>query len=324
MAETDFNIDEAEQAYNQARGEGAGDQTNDGGDGGQGDGGGDEQQQQQQQQQQEQLPPGFKTYEEWVAEGNDPDDYVGKKAYERQYNNIQQNKALTNEVKELKSTVQQTVDATNALLSQQDQQHKAELEAALAQAKEDDDVEAALDAQQGLDEIDARAQQRQQQQATAPRGEHAEIAAFREANPMLDRDSDQFDEDFNADVEAAFNNLAAQGLTQTDAQVKKALKAAHRAAKALNPEKFESPRNNRGQQQQRQQQRQTQQQQPQDRAEDYKIANPMNGRDTDASGVRDMIHKTAYDNAIKAGKSPEDAKKDADTEARNFERSLAQ
>ncbi|MGI9251822.1 MAG: hypothetical protein ACR2PR_11630, partial [Pseudohongiellaceae bacterium] len=101
MSEPDFDIDAAENAYNEARGEEApaADDT--------------PPNHPEANAPAEEDPPGFKTFEEYVADGGDPDNYVGKKAYEQHYSRIQDNKALRGEVKGLQETVQQTMEATN-------------------------------------------------------------------------------------------------------------------------------------------------------------------------------------------------------------------
>ncbi|MGI9250212.1 MAG: hypothetical protein ACR2PR_03315, partial [Pseudohongiellaceae bacterium] len=252
------------------------------------------------------------------------DNYVGKKAYEQHYSRIQDNKALRGEVKGLQETVQQTMEATNTMLEQQEARVRAEVEEELRVAREEEDVDGALAAQGKLDDMDDAAAQRKAQPAN--QGEHQEITTFRASNPMLDRDSDQFDKDFNEDVEAGFNALARQGLTQTDRQIKAALKAAVEQAKALHPEKFESQRNQRANAQQNRSQRRSTPADNDDTpsADGYVIDNPRNPRQKNAAPeVRDMIRKTAEDGARKAGKSDADIKKAGDTAAKNFERSLA-
>ena len=85
----------------------------------------------------------------------------------------------------------------------------------------------------------------------------------------------------------------------------------------------ESPRNlrKRGQRQPR---RQQQSRQPiTARAEEFKIDNPKNGRDTSGAGVRDMIREKAFKSARKGGKSEADATLYAEQETKRFEESLA-
>jgi hypothetical protein len=264
--------------------------------------------------------PGFLSYDEYIAQGGDPDNYVGKKAYQQHYERIQENKALREDVRGLKDTVQGTMEATQQIIEQNEARHRAELEDALALARENEDVDGAIEAQKGLDKLDREKESRSEQQS----GEHKEIVSFRQANPMLDAGSEQFNEDFNADVEAAFNSFAERGLTKTDAQVKRALKAAMDSAKALHPHLFESRRNNRQRgTQQRQAQRSERQGEPDARAEDFVIDNPRNPRQANAAPeVRDMIRKRAEENARKLGKSDDEIKKAGDNAAKNFERSL--
>ncbi len=308
MSEAEFDIDAAEAAYNEGR-EDAGDPPP-ADDGNIDDGAGD--------------PPGFKTFEEYVADGGDPDDYVGKKAYERHHARIQDNKGLRDEVKGLRDTVQQTVDATNTMLEQSEARIRVEVEEELRQAKEDEDVSAALGAQKKLDDMDSAKAVRQQQAATTQQGEHPEIAAARQATPMLDATSDQFDAEFNEDVESIFNSYAQKGLTVSDSQVKRVLAVAVKEAKALHAEKFESTRNNRQQQKggERQQRRAAAGDQT-PTAESYVIDNPRNPRQKNAAPeVRDMIREKAENAARKAGKSDADITKAGKEAATKFEKSL--
>ncbi len=280
-------------------------------------------------------PPGFKSYEEYVADGGDPDMYRGKKAYVAEHERINENKALKRDVKSLNQTVKQTAAAVDSLVDQARQQTRAEVEAELAEAIENEDPKAAVAAQKKLDGID---------DTPATQTQHVEpgpIADFRDANPIIDRDHDDFDPEFNQDLTAIYNDLAwkhsnGDKVQLSERQVNRLLKKAMketmelhemeptpaRAAPADDGEPDESARNTRTQGTRRA--RTASKREPEQRAEDFKIDNPRNGRDHDASGVRDMIHKTAYDSALKAGKSADDATKEADQAAKDFERSLTQ
>ena len=322
MSEAEFDVDKAEAEYEAARAD-AGDDPDDGGDGGGDDGNkGDD-------------PPGFKSYEAYVADGGDPDQYVGKQAYEDRYANIQENKRLRKDVKGLQGTVQQTMDAVNTWQETERKKMRTELDQKLEKAKEDEDLDGALATQKEIDDLDDEPDP----PAPTHQDEHPVIADFREANPLLDPDSDDYNEEFNDDVEAIYNSLYQQ-LTYsgrkkaTDGQIKRCLKRAMNEAKQLHEmdeapdgnrdnNRGESRRNKRASRQQRTNRRSTQTTTT-PKAEAYVIDNPRNARQANAAPeVRDMIHKKAYEHAIKGGKSEDDAKKYADGESQRFEASLA-
>ena len=279
------------------------------------------------------LPPGFKSFDEYVSDGGDPDMYRGRKAYEAEHTRIDENKRLRKDVKGLQSTVQQTMDAVSDWQSTERDKMKRELQAELHTAKENEDVNAAIDAQQRLDKL-AEEPQRVQQDIEPP-----VIQQFREDNPMIDSASDDYDEEFNGAVEGFYNTIYNQ-ISQnghrrvSDNQVQRCLDKAMRDARDLHglnePNRTltddpptESPRNlrKRGQRQPR---RQQQSRQPiTARAEEFKIDNPKNGRDTSGAGVRDMIREKAFKNARKGGKSEVDATLYAEQETKRFEESLA-
>ncbi len=281
------------------------------------------------------LPPGFKSFDEYVADGGDPDMYRGRKAYEAEHNRINENKDLKRELKGLKGTVQQTMDAVNEWQSTERKKIRTELEAELHEAMENEDPKAAVEAKEKLNELDDAPSP---QPATGE--ESGVIQDFRAANPMIDADSEQWNEEFNADVEAFYNGMYAQlsynGKKKlTDGQIKRCLKRAMREAEDLHDieppagkadasARGESPRNSRQPGQRQQRGRRTRQQQAKPRAEDFKIDNPRNPRQGNAAAeVRDMIKKTAEDNARKQGKSAEDIAKAGTTASDNFETSLA-
>ena len=307
MSETDFNIEEAERQYNQAR-ENVDEPTPPGDE--------EEPLPLAEVEEIEGDPDGFLSYEEYVANGGDPERYVGKKAYQDRYKDIESNRRMRGEISELKETVRMTMDATNAVLAQQREEVRAEVEAELEAAMENEDPKAAVAAQKKLDQIE-----RAEAQPQAPKEESATIKTFREKNPVLDKGSDQFNEAFNRDMETIFNSYAMRGLTVTDDQTERALAASLKEAKALHPDLFESPRNQRQTNQQRTTKRQTRE--PTARAEDFQIDNPRNPNQVNAAPqVRDMIHKKALQQAKKNGKSDADAKAFADEAAANFEKQL--
>lgn len=325
MAESDFNIDDAEAQYNAARAaEDEGTPPLPDVEELDADGNPIE----------SEDPPGFKTYEDYVADGGDPDMYRGRKAYEAEHNRIDENKTLKRELKGLKSTVQQTMDAVNSWQETERGKIRTEVEAELHEAMENEDPKAAVAAQKKLDAIDDTPDP-----APNQREENPVIQDFRAANPILDGDSDNFDQEFNADVEAFYNGMYAQlsynGKREiTDGQIKRCLRRALKEAQDLHeiePEprgraddnpRGESPRNQR--RGNPRSQRRAQQTPRTAKAEDFTIENPRNPRQKNAAPeVRDMIHQKALNQALKSGKSEKDAKAYADGEAKRFEESLA-
>lgn len=323
MSEAEFDVDAAEAEYDAARAAGADDDAGDGGDGGDGDRGGDK----------GGDPPGFKSYDEYIADGGDPDMYRGKKAFEAEHTRIDENKRLRKDVRGLQSTVQQTMEAVTDWQTTERAKMRKDIEAELKTAKADEDLDGALDAQQRLDQLDDEPEAQ-----PAATEEHTVIQDFREANPMLDSESDDFDQDFNDDVEAFYNGLYQQlsygGRKKvSDGQIKRALKRALKEANELHEieepgqrtdDRGESRRNTRRGRQQRTNRRSPSQRSATPKAEEFVIENPRNQRQANAAPeVRDMINKTAYKAAIKAGKSEDDAKKAGDGAAQRFEESLA-
>jgi len=262
-------------------------------------------------------PHGHLSYQEWVDAGKDPDDYVGRNAYQQQHERIVDNRHLEKQVKQLTKTQQQTLDAIGDWQAQESARLRAELEAELHKAKEDEDVEGALEAQQALDEHDRK--QKAKPAVPAESDELPVIAGFREANPVILPGSDDFDPDFNAEVELAFNALARRAYEQkrevTEPMMKRWLNKAMKEARDLfgdeapapkqdEPPRGESPRNQRpGQQAPKRRQGQK----PREaKAEDFKIENPRNPRQQNAAAeIRDLI-----------------ANKYGDEDAKNFEKSL--
>lgn len=310
MSEAQFNIDDAEQQYNDARGEGEDDQPP-------------------ADPPARKDPPTYMSHDEWVAAGRDPEDYIGKNAFQKRHDDIQNNKKLRKEIKGLNTTVQQTMDAVTDWQSQERGRLKSEIEAELHKAKEDEDIDGALDAQRRLDDIDEPPPP-----ANTPPAEHSVIADFRENNPMLDAEAEEFDEEFNADVEAFYNGMAQQlshngKKALTDGQITRCLKKALKETRELHEindeparrDDGESPRNKRQTQGRSTKRGKTKAVEP--RAEDYKLENPRNSRQVNAATeVRDMIHEKAMKEGKKRGMDEKAAKTYADEQAQNFERSL--
>ena len=315
---TGFDVDKAEAEYEEARRvAGPADDTNldDAGDDDKDD---------------DKAPPGFLSFEEYTAQGGDPDMYRGRKAYESEHERINENKRYKRELRGLKNTVQQTMDAVSDWQTTERDKIRTEVEAALHTAMEDEDPRAAVAAQKKLDKLD-------ETPPPATRPEDPIIRDFRESHPELDGESEDFNEELNADVEAFFNTLAKQ-LGQdgrrklTDGQITRCLRKALKDAQELHGEAKppadedetpgESPRNTRGRgATPRRRARRTP---ARAKAEDFVLENPTNARQRNAAPeVRDMIKEKAVALGKKAGLNDADAKKRGDEAAQRFEESLA-
>ena len=125
-------------------------------------------------------PPGFiDNLEDWVAAGKDPDKFRGKKAYEAEYDRIQEVKDLKAHMKSMQDTLKSTVDAVAKREEITNEQHRKALESALATAREDGDTDAAIEAATQLNDIQNTPKQ------TRPT-ENPVIGDFFENNPVLE------------------------------------------------------------------------------------------------------------------------------------------
>lgn len=191
----------------------------------------------------EDNPPGYMSYEDWIADGKDPDDWQGKNKYSQQYDLIQHNKEFKSELKGMNDLLRQTVDATTAMQDERYQQGLADAKAELAQALENNDAQAAVAAQHKIDNTPAPA-------STANAAINPIVGQFVNDTPLLDEGSTQFDVEFDAEFREIYNGkLRAAGVgpdTQlSERRLKSYLDSALKDTKGLFPEKFESPRNNR-------------------------------------------------------------------------------
>lgn len=185
----------------------------------------------------ESNPPGFiDNLDDWIAAGKDPDLFKGKKAYEQEYDRIQENKQMKSEIRQMNDTLRSTVDAIAERENKATARHKLELESALAKAKEDDDTEAAIDALEQLNDI-------KPPQPAAPRT-HPVIESFIENNPVLET------QEIHQEFSRIYNGkLRADGVGKSDqlsdAAIRGYARGAMASVKALYPERFSSPKNGR-------------------------------------------------------------------------------
>ena len=191
-------------------------------------------------------PPGYiDNIDDWIKAGKDPDLFKGKKAYEAEYDRIQ-------EIKELKGLVKTVVDTTNDWKQQQQvtmnaqvEQARVDARAELETAKDASDIEAALAAQDKLNNLNKPVSQPTAQPATQM------INDFVKANPILDQESPQYNQEFHLDLQMTQNAIldrltgGNRDIGLTEGQIKRSLSLALAQTKELHPEKFKSPRNSR-------------------------------------------------------------------------------
>lgn len=183
--------------------------------------------------------PGFISYEDWIADGRNPDDWQGKNKYEQQYNLIQDNKGIRSELRNLNDMLQHTVEATNSIREKAYNEGMAEAQADLNQALADNDAEGVNQARDKMASLEAPPQ------VPALHPLHRE---FFHSNPILDQNSDQFDAEIMQEfVRIHDGQLRRDGVTPktqlTEAAMRGYMRDSLQSAKSLFPDKFESKRN---------------------------------------------------------------------------------
>ena len=189
-------------------------------------------------------PPGYLTYDEWIAKGKDPADFRGENAYKSQYESLK-------EVRELKDTMSHVVDGMetwkqqqNEQMAQQVEQARTDAVAELEQAKEEADIDAALLAQDKINKIDSR---------PTPTQVNPIISDFAKKNPIIDQNNAQYNAEFHQDMIMIHNGKLDQLLggdrsragELTPQQIERVQKMAFTQAKEMHADKFVSPRNKR-------------------------------------------------------------------------------
>ena len=186
----------------------------------------------------EERPKGYKTYEEWIAEGRDPKNFKGENAYTEDFERMTQ---LRSDVKDVKKSMKDVVVGMDAWRDEQRASIRSELETELAEAKEEGDVDTALTVQQQIHDLDENT-------TSSPPEQHPHIVEFLAKNPIIDKNSQRFNPEFYADMASYQTNLVrdlspnGDGLGLSDRQVAKSMAVAFAKAKLLNPELFKSPR----------------------------------------------------------------------------------
>lgn len=192
----------------------------------------------------EESPKGFIGYEEWVESGKDPKKYRGEDAYTAEYDRIQELKGVKGEISSLKETMSQVAQVNEEWRQTQVDNIRTEYEAKFNQAKEEGDIDAALDAQSKLNDLDQKKAASNQPQVNPL------ISDFRKNNPLTDHSNSRFNPEYNADLENIYDGMVDKltrggQLAMTEPQIKRCLSLAKRDANSLHPDIFESPRNKR-------------------------------------------------------------------------------
>ena len=187
-------------------------------------------------------PPGYLDHDAWVAKYGNDDKWKGKKAYEEEYQRVQERNQLADELANQRALMNEVVDATRAMQEKSYKEGLAEAKAELNQALDDNDAEAALRAKEKMDNL---SKPKQAAPALPP-----VIDNFIQSNPMLDNRNPQFDQNLHASFQRIYNNaLRSDGVQPedrlTEGEVQSYLNYALNRVKELNGDKFESPRNTR-------------------------------------------------------------------------------
>lgn len=186
----------------------------------------------------EESPPGFMGYEDWIAAGKDPKKYKGEDAYSAEYDRIQKSK---DDISDLKDSMKDVVAGMDSWKAEQRDKIRTDLMSELTEAKDSGDVDAALDIQEKINAIPQDVVKQEPKQ-------HPVIGGFIDKNPLIDQNSDRYNEDFYTDMSAFHTNIVkdlapnSDGSGLTDRQIERSLQMAYDKAKQMNPELFKSPR----------------------------------------------------------------------------------
>ncbi len=189
-------------------------------------------------------PPGYiNNIDDWIAAGKDPKLFKSPELYSAEYDRIKENKNLVETMRTLTEGLGEWKAKQAEDTAQQVEQARSDALAELERAREDVDVDRAIEAQKKINELDAPKQQVHQPNPV--------LTDFYSKNPILDKNSAQFDDEVFKDAsmyQSAILDELTGGNRQaqlTPSQIERSLKVALSKAKALSPDKFVSPRNQR-------------------------------------------------------------------------------
>lgn len=145
------------------------------------------------------LPEGYKTLEEYVADGGDPDYYRGPKAYEK-------DREFISEIKDIKRKLKERDDemlALQELHTKERERLLKEIETKKAKAKEDLDFET-------YEDLENQRRELEQPKQKQDKGEPPVIQTYRQTNPKLNPAAPEFDSVYASAFAAAFNAQAVE------------------------------------------------------------------------------------------------------------------
>jgi len=156
----------------------------------------------------EESPPGFMGYEEWVKAGKDPKKFRGEDAYSAEFDRIQELKGVKSEISGLKETMSQVAQVNEEWRKTQVDNIRSEYESKFNDAKEAGDIDATLDAQSKLNELDNKPAG-QPQQPQPINNLTVAIDEFRAKNPLTDSNSQRFNAEYEQDFRSTHSLLNA-------------------------------------------------------------------------------------------------------------------
>ena len=179
----------------------------------------------------------YLTKDEWVAKGKDPDLYMSEKLFNAESARIQESIELKKELQSNAEMMRSTLDAMEVWKGDKDAEYREKLESALEKAKEDENIEDALAAQRKIDTLS--------QTTTQPKGMNPITVSFLAGNPIIDKNSSQFNQDVFQDMakiqQVSIDRMSSlQGRDLSDAQLQRINVAAFDDAKKLNAHLFKS------------------------------------------------------------------------------------
>lgn len=142
---------------------------------------------------------GFKSYEDYIKDGGDPDFYRGKKVYAKQKEMIKELKDHKEKFKKLDDYVFEQEQIKLKELEKRDK----EIEKLKKQAREEMDIDAYDELIEEQQEIKAAKKAAEKQEHKG--GEAGFIAQFRDENPALNPAHPDFDEDYTILFTAKYN-----------------------------------------------------------------------------------------------------------------------
>ena len=181
----------------------------------------------------DESPPGHMKYDEWIEAGKDPEEYKGAKAFAYEHKRNESFQKMQDEISSQSTQVRQLTESMSDWQKTQTSQIRSNLEAELAKATEDENVKEAIAVTKKLEDL-KKPQSTEEEEASV-------FVDYRKDHPILNYDSDEFNEEFNKEVEYIYNNH--QGNKGSVKAQERILDMAVREAKKVFPDLFKSPKN---------------------------------------------------------------------------------